>query len=192
MVLLISERKNKCAAEVSEILINHGANHISEKSICENGGKFTFINLYKKSEILASKIIVVYFDDNERFSKQSLPETTIGICEENNLTALENFKYNNSVVITCGTGSLNTISISSINQNSLLATLQRSIIDIYGNVIFPAEFKIRLSKSYSPYSVMVATAVLLLNGITPQIFWISEKFLPKILLKVVFYDKGFK
>ena len=59
MVLLISERKNKCAAEVSEILINHGANHISDKSICENGGKFTFINLYKKSEILASKIIVV-------------------------------------------------------------------------------------------------------------------------------------
>jgi hypothetical protein len=73
-------------------------------------------------------------------------------------------------VITCGINNRNTITFSSISDSVLLATIQRSFIDISGNVISPCELKICLSEKYSPFAVMVAVAVLLLKGIVPQEF----------------------
>ena len=66
--------------------------------------------------------------------------------------------------------SKNTITLSSIIDNELLASLQRSIYDINGKKLEPAEFKIKLNKNYSPFSVMASLAVLLLKGIIPKEF----------------------
>ena len=170
MVILLSERKNKCENEIIKILKKYGADHISDKQILKNGGNFTLFSIYKKTDILTNNGIAVFIGENKRLKYQKLPIGVIGICEENNLTALENFKYNNSAVITCGINNRNTITLSSINEHSVLATIQRSFIDIAGNVIYPCEIKITLTEKYSPYAVMVATTVLIIKGITPQEF----------------------
>jgi hypothetical protein len=170
VVILLSERKNKCENEIIKILKKYGADHISDKHILKTGGKFTLLSIYKKTEISLNKGIAVFIGENHRLKHQILPIGIIGICEENNLTALENFKYNNSAVITCGINNRNTITFSSISDSVLLATIQRSFIDISGNVISPCELKIYLSEKYSPFAVMVAVAVLLLKGIVPQEF----------------------
>lgn len=167
MVLLFSTRQSKCEKEIVEILKRHGACHISDKLITEGKGKFTAISLYKNTEITINKGIAIFLAENQRFLKQKLPIGIIGICEEKNSKALEIFRKNNITVLTCGIGSKNTITLSSIAKNTLLATIQRSIIDTNGNLLNPCEIKIHLTKEYLPYSVMAAVAVLLLNGITP-------------------------
>jgi hypothetical protein len=170
VVILLSERKNKCENEIIKILKKYGADHISDKNICKNEGKFTLLSIYKKTEISLNKGIAIFVGENHRLKHQTLPLGIIGICEENNFTALENFKYNNSAVITCGINNRNTITFSSISDSVLLTTIQRSFIDISGNIVSPCELKIRLSEKYSPFAVMVAVAVLLLKGIVPQEF----------------------
>ena len=64
-------------------------------------------------------------------------------------------------------GAKNTITLSSINSETLLTTLQRTVTDINGNEIEPEEFKIKLKKEYLPFSVMASVAVMLLCGVIP-------------------------
>ncbi len=170
MVILLTERKSKTEKEILEILKKYGANHISDRLISDNGGKFTIVSIYKKTEILLNKGTVVFTENSKRFKEQKFPIGIIGICEERNKTAFETFKANNNAVIVCGINNKNTLTISSINKETFIATLQRSIIDNNGNQISPYEFKIKLTKSYSPFAVMASATILLLNGITPNEF----------------------
>ena len=112
----------------------------------------------------------VFVEKNLRFLEQKFPIGILGVCEENNRTALETFKKSKNAVITCGINNKNTITLSSITDNTLLATLQRSIYDVNGNVLEPCEFKINLTEAFSPFAIMSSVAVLLYNGIIPQEF----------------------
>ena len=170
MVILFSGRNSKTEKEIIEILTKYGGNYISDKFVSENTGNFTIISVYKKSEIKLKKGIAVFIDETDRFLCQNLPIGIIGICEDINQKALEIFKQNNIAVISCGINAKNTVTLSSFNSNSLLASLQRTLTDNYGNNIVPSEFKIKLTNKYSPFSVMASIAVLLINGIVPKEF----------------------
>lgn len=170
MVILFAGRKSRTEKEIIEILKKHGATYISDKFVSENSGSFTIISTYKKTEIALSKGIAVFIDETERFESQTLPIGIVGICEDTNQKALEIFKNNNIAVISCGMNLKNTVTLSSINSGDLLATLQRSLTDSSGKIIDPSEFKIRLTKEYSPFAIMASLSVLLLNGICPQEF----------------------
>ena len=173
MVILFSSRKNKQEKEIIEILTKHGASYISDKSVIQNDGNFTIISTYKKTEINLKNGIAVFIDDTERFENQLFPIGIIGICEDINHKALEIFRKSGIAVISCGANLKNTITLSSINDSGLLATLQRTVTDNFGNEIDPSEFKIKLTKEYSSFSVMASGAVLLLNGNMPNEFWIN-------------------
>lgn len=172
MVILFSNRKNKCEKEIIEILLKYGASYISDKCVSENKGKFTILSTYKNTKIELNYGIAVIIDDTERFSKQTFPIGITGICEDNNTKALEIFKNSGIAVISCGICGKNTITLSSINNDDLLTSLQRTLNDNCGNKIDPSEFKIKLTKNYLPFSVMASVAILLINGITPYEFWI--------------------
>ncbi len=109
--------------------------------------------------------IVLNIDDTHRFEKQKLPQSLVGVCEDNNQTALKIFKANGLPVITCGNNPKNTLTISSIDNNSYVVTLQREIIDINGNMVYPADYKFSFDKTYSSQAVMLSCAVLCLLGI---------------------------
>ena len=170
MVVLLSNRKSKLEKEIVKILKKYGTNYISDKVLTENDGNFTIATIYKKTEILLNKGIVVFTEKSHHFKEQKLPIGIIGVCEENDRSAFEILKNNRNAVITCGINNKNTITLSSIGENTLLATLQRSIYDIGGNFLEPCEFKITLSENYSPFSVMSATVILLYHGIIPDVF----------------------
>ena len=170
MVILFSGRKSATERELIKILTGCGASYISDKAVSTGNGIFTIVSEYKKTDLNLENGVAVFLDDTERFSGQSFPNGMIGICEDTNKTALSLFKENNIPVISCGMGSKNTVTLSSLNSSSLLASLQRTVTDCKGNDIFPGEFKIKLSEDYTPFAVMAAAAVLLLNGITPESF----------------------
>ena len=170
MVILFSGRKDRFEREIIEILTKYGAFYISDKSVLENKNTFTIISAYKKTNINLTHGIAVFTENSERFVSQELPIGIIGVCEDKNKTALEIFKKNGIAVITCGVNSKNSITVSSINCNSLLTTLQRTVTDNKGRKIEAGEYKIKLNKEYSHFSVMASVAVLLLNGILPYEF----------------------
>lgn len=170
MVILFSGRKNRCEKEIIDILTKYGASYISDKFVSENQGIFTIVSTYKKTDIELNRGIAVFIDDTNRFENQTFPIGIIGICEDTNIKALKIFKKSKIAVISCGVNSKNTVTLSSINIDGLLATLQRTVTDTLGNTIYPSEFKIKLTKEYSPFSVMASVAVLLLNGIVPYEF----------------------
>lgn len=166
MVLLFANRKSQTENEIAEILKSYNVNRICEKEIIW-GNAFSVITMYKSAEINAKKGIAVFCDDTDRFKNQLLPQGFIGICEENNKNALNILKMNNIPVISCGMNSKNTITLSSIDKNNLVAGLQRIVFDLNFNEILPTEFKITLKENYKPFSVMASVGILLLNGIIP-------------------------
>lgn len=170
MVILFSDRNSNAEKEITDILTFVGADHISDKKVCYCKGAFTIISEYKKTELKLKKGIAVFCDNTERFAGQTFPQGIIGICEDTNTKALELFHKSRIPVISCGMSGKNTITLSSLGDDTLLATLQRSFTDNLGFEIEPAEFKIKLNKSYSSFSVMASVAVLLLNGIVPKEF----------------------
>lgn len=170
MIILFSDRKNKCEREIIEILTKYGAKHISDKQIVDGNSNFTILSIYKKSELNIKKGIIVFIDKGKRFLKQVIPLGIIGICEENNSSALEILKFNKIETVCCGIGNKNSITLSSIGHENLFACLQRTIQNYNGKIIEQGEFKIKLSKKYHPFSVMACTAILLLKGITPNEF----------------------
>ena len=167
MVILFSDRKTKTEKEIIEILKAYEADYISDKNIHKGGGKLTIISEYKVIDLKIENGIAVFISETDRFKGQKLPRGVIGICEDCNKTALKILSDSKIPVITCGMNSKNTVTLSSINSDTLLATLQRSFTDKNGKEICPEEFKIKQKKNYHPFSVMVSIAVLLLNGITP-------------------------
>lgn len=170
MVLLFADRKSVYEKEIIEILKNYGGNYISDKTVFSGKNKFTLISRYKSAEIDSYQGVAVFCDNTEKFANQILPCGFIGICEDSNKNALENFKRNNIPVICCGMNSKNTVTISSINSNTLFASLQRTVQNCELKDIEPTEFKIKLKKHYKPFSVMACVAVLLLKGIIPNEF----------------------
>ncbi len=170
LVILLSERRSKSEKEIIEILKKYGANHFSDKEITEGNSTITCISIYKPTQLFVKNAVAVFTEKSAKFNKQNCPIGIIGVCEDTNKNALENFKKSNNAVITCGINNKNTLTISSFSENYVLVTLQRSVIDINGNRIEPCEFKIKLLKPYNPYSVMSVTAILILFGIYPTEF----------------------
>lgn len=168
MVVLLSNRKNKYEKEIIEILTGIGANFISDKIVCSGNTPITIISEYKKTELKIKKGIVVFLDNSDRFNEQVFPYNMIGICDESNKKALNIFNKNNIPVISCGLGYKNSITLSSINNEYLLITLQRIIVDFNGKEIEPSEFKIKLKKQYNHFSIMASISIMLLYGIIPK------------------------
>ena len=170
MVVLFSDRKNVYEKEIIEILLNYGAAYISDKTINCGIGKFTIISEYKVAAININSGIAVFLDDSERFEKQKLPVGIVGICEDSNKKALQIFRNGNISVISCGMNLKNTVTLSSLNDNSVLLSLQRTITDMNGTDIEPSEFKIKLTKSYSSFAIMASAIILIIMGIYPEYF----------------------
>ncbi len=170
MVILFSDRNSKCEAEIKEILTKHGGQFISDKFIGDGNKDFTILSVYKNSNLEIEKGIAVFLDYKERFKSQVLPKGIIGICENENRTALEIFKRNKIAVICCGLSNKNSITLSSIGNEQLFASLQRSVQNLNGEIIDPCEIKIKLTRDYLPFSVMASAAILILKGIVPKEF----------------------
>lgn len=167
MVILFAERKSKTEKEIIEILTLFGASYISDKTICSLEGDFTVVSEYKNIDLKLNRGIVVICDTTDRFQNQILPSGIIGICEDINTKALALFFKNHTPVISCGMNGKNTVTLSSLDNNLPLVSLQRRICDLNGRIIDPAEFKIALKNSYSPFSITASLAILILEGRIP-------------------------
>ena len=117
MIIIFADQKTKCGTEISDILY---------RCIPKRQTDFD---------------IVTEYSENIDFSPGS-----IGVCEDSNSEALKLLMKHCVPVISCGMNGKNTVTLSSINSETLLAALQRTVTDCTGNEVDPGEFKIKLKK----------------------------------------------
>lgn len=162
MVILFSKRKSPVQKEIAEILYKFGGNFIGDKSVRLSQGEFTVLSVTKPYDLDLKEAVVIFCDENEKFEKQVLPKGIIGICEAENKTALKILKRNSVAAITCGNGAKNTVTIASITPDTAIISLQRTLFNLKGRKIEPADFKIKPPKNCSSFSIMAAVTALLL------------------------------
>lgn len=76
--------------------------------------------------------------------------------------AVTNFGYHDENVITCGISSKATVSISSKTEEETVLSIQRELMNIYGETIEPQDFVIRTSRMFDDFIfAAAATAVIL-------------------------------
>ena len=170
MVVIFSSRKSVTESEIIKILTSCGGEYISDNRIFSSDGKFTVISEYKKTELSVKNAIALLLDNSERFNGQRFPQGITGLCENTNRNAIDILSQSNIPVISCGMDGRNTVTASSISENSVMLTLQRRIKDRLGNDIEPGEYLIKLFHSYSTFSVLAGAIILLYEGITPTAF----------------------
>ena len=147
------------------VVILSGKENSAESEIMAELNGFEAISLIGKTDININKGVVIIADQNKRLKNVKLSKSLTGICSDENLTALNIFKKNCLPIITCGMGSKNTVTVSSISEKSLMLSLQRNIRDINGKVIEPLEIKAE-KKGESFFPIMAAeTAKLILGGV---------------------------
>lgn len=165
MVIILSDKENQVDRQIADILSQKGANVIMDNKISDQSGSVMVVNHHRKFDITAQKGVVIATDGINNFNNQYFPKGIIGICNEDNINALKLFKDNNIPVITCGRGNKNTITVSSVAEDSVLLSLQRGISDINGRYIEPCEIKVQLSKNEDLFSHLAATAVSLIYSV---------------------------
>lgn len=154
MVIIMSDKENRTNNLIMENLKNK-----------ETG--FTVVSVKNSVKIQAAKGIVIVTGSIKNFKDQKIPKGFVGVCAEKDKNALKLFKKNRLSVITCGTGSKNTISISSITENDMLLCLQRSIKDVSGNFVEPCEIKANKPKDL--FCLLATAAVMFYYKIAPDL-----------------------
>ncbi len=94
-----------------------------------------------------------------------LPRELFPIFEARNTAASSFLRGTGVVAITCGTSPRDTLSLSSLDDNSAMVSLQRCITTLDGYVVEPGDISVSLQHSRSPHQILAAVSVLLLAGI---------------------------
>ena len=170
MVIIFSNRKSKTEKELIKILTNCGADLFTDNTVINTNGNFVATSVYKHINISSKKGIALILDDTLKFKNQKLPYSFLGLCEDQNITALKLLKNNHVLTITCGNNCRNTVTISSFSNKNVVVTIQRTITDLNGKLIYPADYNITLKDNYSSEAVMFGVIILLMHGITPKLF----------------------
>ena len=170
MVFLFSDSQGPEQEEISEILCRHGAGIVSDREAPVQNQTFLLASAHTPIKLEAESGIVIFTSDCAAFRDQRLPGSLSGVCESDNKTALEILQQNKNPVITCGMDLRNALTLSGVWEYAVSVGLQRTLRDKNGTELSPAEYPICLTKPYTPFAVLAATAALLTEGIVPVRF----------------------
>ena len=98
----------------------------------------------------------------------SLPNGLFCVLESQNRQAAEQLQGSGAVVVSCGTGVKETLSVAGLESTGATISLQRNLVTLGGNVLEPHDFNVTFSVPRSPYQALFVSAALLLAGVDSQ------------------------
>ena len=107
-----------------------------------------------KTDNKEKKIVIAC--DGEINLNENIKDAFCGICDGGNKRALALFEKQKLNVITCGMGSKNSVSVTSIGENRIILAFLRGFYCVNGNFFEPQEEKIDLNGNFSSFAVMAA------------------------------------
>ncbi len=112
-------------------------------------------------EISIENSIFIFKSKQTSNRKIKLCDNIIVITEPHNHAAITAISENQNPCITCGMSSNDTVTISSISDNSVTISIQRSIKDLKNNVIDPCEFTLELKSFCDGYTLLSTICALI-------------------------------
>ena len=107
---------------------------------------------------------VVVFDSDRAQDIQYLPEGCPCIVDAGDAAALSYLKSVGHAAICCGTSAKDTLCVSSMDYGNAVVSVQRELPTLTKTVVEPGDVPLHLKKPCEPFSMLAASAVLLLSG----------------------------
>ncbi len=135
------------------------------KRILSKGfGKKLF--MISSNNTIATKMPCIYvFSHDFNGRMDCIGENSISIVSSENKNLLYKLSKTKTKVVTCGMCAKDTVTCTSINENSAVIAIQRSLDDVYGKRHMPFETPIVISDNPQIYNYMAYTALLTILGI---------------------------
>ena len=99
-----------------------------------------------------------------------IADSALAICDGDDRVVLDTLCRTKIPVVSCGMCAKNSITLSAFDDKSAMISIQRSFCDIFSKNVPAGEYRIALSKPYSPFAVMACTAALLFHQVIPGKF----------------------
>lgn len=138
-----------------------------------NYNKLNSISLYEYEDIADSVNILnksgIFVFKNSSSDKQVIiPKGFIAVFSDINLDAISKLEKLDIPAVSCGMSSKDTISVSSIDDYSVMISIQREILLFSGEKIEPHDFCVFLKEKLDIYPLLVASLTLILSDVSTQ------------------------
>lgn len=97
-----------------------------------------------------------------------VPAGFLCVMNSGNANAETILRGSGAAAVTCGTGPRDTLSLSALEPECACVSLQRSLRTLSGALLEPRDFAVRFSQPFSPDTVLLASAVMLLADADPE------------------------
>jgi len=116
-------------------------------------------------DTVACDDMVILYKDPVAFSPRLTPgRQTLAVVDSCDGAVMRQVSETKLPAITCGLSSRDTITLSSIDVDSAVINLQRSVTCFDGSVLEPQEIPVRLGAAIDNYALMALACVFILNG----------------------------
>ena len=164
-----------CSGLLHALSKNGGALHVGGDraglSAPDGGCDFLVIESDRPMELNIPDGVIIFkstLDHFANFTGPAIPEGFTAVVESCNAGALTLLRRSGATVITCGMASTDTMSLSSIAEQSGAVSLLREIRTLSGETVEARDIPVSYTPGLSEYGVLAACAVLLLAGRDPE------------------------
>ena len=169
-VILFSEPENETLYPLLRLFCRFGATVVSPTRVQQGAEALAVIYQPSYEKLTIPQGIALFINKQELSISPALPRNLIGVCASSNRWALERLMQGKNEVLTYGMGSCDTLTCSSLSDETAVLSLRRQILPLHGAPVEPGEFPIRLNRSYAPECILAAGAAFLLAGKMPEAF----------------------
>ena len=165
-VLLYGSNGDKISNEICNFLATFGILRITEKKIFSNTAtpKFVVIESGNFQNVHIENGIIVIVGKIDNGAELKLNGDFKGIVFSLDKEALQILKRAEVPTITCGMAEEDTLSLSSIKEDSAIICVNRKIKTLSGEFIEPQEHKINVKIKTTDYAVLAASAILMCSN----------------------------
>ena len=128
-------------------------------------GRIPHIKMWKGEASPSGEPAEFIITDHESFGNfDAAPDNVVFIADSQNHERLEYISGTKLPAITCGLFAKDSITLSSIESDSAVINLQRSITCFNGDIAEPQEIPVRFKGPMDSYLLMAAAAIFILTG----------------------------
>ena len=121
-------------------------------------------------ESIFTDAALLIFKDTGGFSPESImAKSIIAVVDSGNPEIMAFVSGTKFPAVTCGLSPRDTITLSSINVDSAVVNLQRTLTCLDGSFVEPQEIPVTLKRPIDSFTLMAAAAVFILSGNTPKL-----------------------
>lgn len=136
---------------------------------CENAQ--LVVSDTKSFDLIYSDMAVIIYKDAVKIPVLfEAPKQMVAVVDSCNKELPRLVSATNLPAVTCGLSPRDTITLSSINEDSAVIDVQRSITCFDGSVLEPQEIPVTLYSPIDSYTLMAAATIFILSGDTAKLF----------------------